>query len=77
MGHWLTTSDGVERSAAEWSGVTSGSLFHECESFFNGPTEPHIIVNVMKESESLPILVGIFGKMGSLSSGRKKSICKM
>ena len=41
----------------EWS----GSLFHECESFSNGPTEPHIIVNVMKESESFPILVGIPG----------------
>ena len=76
MKHWLTTSDGAERSAAEWSGVTSGSLVHECESFFNGPTEPHIIVNVMKESESLPIanLVGIFDKNRVVKFSPKKSI---
>ena len=73
----MTERNGAQRSGVECSGVMSGSLFHECESFFNGPTEPHIIVNVMKESESLPIIVGIFDKNRVDKFSPKKSICKM
>ena len=57
----------LENDSNEWS-----TMFHKWESFFNGPTEPHIIVNVMKESEAWPI-VNLFINSAQEISGPQKS----